>query len=339
MEKKLLKKESIAALLEALQRAGKHVYAPCEREGRVDFAAVKSAGEIAADYVQTVQSAKTVFFPKVEKLFAFKNDGKSSEVADRAAEPFPEIVLFGVRPCDAAAVDALRAIFTWDYQDVFFKTRLEKTAIIGLSCAKGDDFCFCTSMGGDPGDTRGSDILLTRLSGGDYLAEIVSEKGRALAAAAPELFLDPPAEAKEANLARIEKRFDGAAMREKLQRAFDDIELWTKQSLRCLGCGACAYVCPACACFDIQDEGTPRQGQRLRCWDSCGFGQFTLHTSGHNPREIQSQRWRQRVMHKLAYMPDRLQVSGCVGCGRCSRSCPVDMNLCEHIQAIAEANV
>ena len=66
-----------------------------------------------------------------------------------------------IRPCEAKAFAALDAVFNWDYRDKFFNARIEKLAVIGVSCTRADEACFCTSVGGGPADPAGSDILLT----------------------------------------------------------------------------------------------------------------------------------------------------------------------------------
>ena len=80
---------------------------------------------------------------------------------------------------------------------------------------------------------------------------------------------------------------------------------WQSLTRRCLGCGACAYTCPTCHCFDIVDEGNAAGGVRVRNWDACQFAMFTAHASGHNPRSVQSQRQRQRIYHKFQVYPEK----------------------------------
>ncbi|MFH0864902.1 MAG: 4Fe-4S dicluster domain-containing protein [Bacteroidota bacterium] len=335
MEKKIISKASLEKLVSQLSAEGKIFYAPVKKDEVLNFERISSLKEMADDYILTVQSAKSIVFPKVEKLYDFETTKEGVTIKDVDIASIPEIVLLGARPCDAAAFGSLNAIFTWDYKDTVFVTRLKRTTVIGFSCHTFDEYCFCTSVGLSPGGTKGSDILLTKIDDNSYLAEIISEKGNEILTKHPGLFVPSPDVEKEKYIADVPERFNLKEVSENLKEFFES-DIWLEQSLRCLGCGACAFVCPTCACFDIQDENSGKCGSRLRCWDSCGFSLFTLHTSGHNPREAQSQRWRQRVMHKFSYMPDRLDVTGCVGCGRCSRACPVDMNLLEYMIKLAE---
>ncbi len=330
IEKKLIKKASLEKLFEKLQAKGNKIFAPVSKDGKTEFQYNPSYAEVTYDHIQTTQSLKNTVFPKIENLIRFKTDRSGVEVTEVDLTQVPSLVLWGVHPCDAAGFNALRSIFMWDYKDEYFNSRLQKIAVIGLSCHKSDDNCFCTSVGLNSGGTQGSDILLTKLSSGDFLAEIITEKGKAIVNEASELFQAAPSEPKEGNLSQVKQQFSHEKVTNNLAGAFEH-PFWVENSLRCIGCGACAFVCPACACFDIQDETKGKNGKRLRCWDSCGFGLFTIHTSGHNPREVQSQRWRQRILHKFSYMPERNESLGCIGCGRCSRACPVDMNILEQL--------
>lgn len=60
------------------------------------------------------------------------------------------------------------------------------------------------------------------------------------------------------------------------------------------------------------------------------FPNFTIHTTGHNPRGTKLMRVRQRFMHKLKYHQSKYDKGiMCVGCGRCVTSCPVNIDIRE----------
>jgi formate hydrogenlyase subunit 6/NADH:ubiquinone oxidoreductase subunit I len=329
--RKLIRKQSLEKLYNNIA-ANRKVYAPVGKaDKQIEYRYNPGFAEITFEHIRSTLSVKNVVFPKVENLFYYNNARTESTIRDIDLNKIPEVVLWGTHPCDNAALDALRSIFCWDIKDEFFSKRMEKLTVIGLSCHLSDEYCFCTSVGLAPDSSKGSDILLSRLHNGDYLAYILTEKGNEIVFSAADLF--EPFSDEKVSLTEVKQKFSHDQVTKKLTKAFDH-PFWIENSLRCIGCGACAYVCPTCACFDIQDETRGKDGKRYRCWDSCGFGLFTLHTSGHNPRQVQSQRWRQRIMHKFSYMPERNESLGCVGCGRCSSGCPVDMNIAEQLEII-----
>jgi ferredoxin len=109
--------------------------------------------------------------------------------------------------------------------------------------------------------------------------------------------------------------------------------IWEKLTQECVDCGICTFLCPTCHCFDIQDEGNPDRGERVRLWDACMFYEYTKTHAG-QPRATHAQRYRQRIMHKFQYYPRNFGKVLCVGCGRCIQHCPVNIDLRKVLRAV-----
>ena len=69
-----------------------------------------------------------------------------------------------------------------------------------------------------------------------------------------------------------------------------------------------------------------QDGERRRRWDSCQLDEFARVAGGENFREHQAARLRHRFMRKGRYLIEKYGELGCVGCGRCARSCLVDIS-------------
>ncbi|MGB9712743.1 MAG: 4Fe-4S dicluster domain-containing protein [Dissulfurimicrobium sp.] len=303
---------------------------------RINKANISDALEIPAGAPKT--PIKTFFFPQPEIILTFSARHTDQDAWLPRAETIDvdgRRVLFGVRPCDARSIMLNAMPFEGD---PYFRALLERTVIVGFSCGTQCSTCFCRLVGGSPYGTDGLDILITEMDDG-LVAEVLTHKGEDLLLKAADgkgdatnediaclRALRSAVDTAEGQISRLDE-----VLRSKDMTSLYNRDIWQPLSESCINCGACTFLCPTCYCFDIQDEIICGQGRRIRCWDSCMFPLFTLHASGHNPRGEALKRVRNRFMHKLKYFPDRFGFVSCVGCGRCIRECPVNIDIREVI--------
>ncbi len=326
---------SVAALrrlVESWIAAGKRVAGPRRvKEGLVLYQSLAVAEQLLLEgFIRPRNSIKEFVFPRHETLYRYRFQGKQIELAD-VEPPTVEQIIVAARPCDAASLPILDPVFNWDFQDSLYNRRRELTTVVTLACREHDADCFCTSVGSGPADPRGSDVLLIDLGEQSYEVRCLTEKGTQLVSGHTE------SSPKSATIpAGPPPRVDLEAVRALLARGFEGAD-WQTPTRRCLGCGACAYTCPTCHCFDMVDEGNAAGGVRARNWDACQFAMFTLHASGHNPRQVQAQRQRQRIYHKFQFYPEKFGTLLCTGCGNCTRKCPVGLGVRPVLESLAAA--
>ncbi|MQY60409.1 sulfite reductase [bacterium] len=337
---KILSKKTLPQWVKKLESYT--IYAPIKNGDLWNYEVIKNSEIIDLDYLNTVLSPKKIIFPQREVLLEFST---SNEEELKVNEVLPEetpSVIFGVRPCDAKALTLTDKVFGGDFKDPYYWKRRNSTALVGLACnTPPSPNCFCLSVDGSPHSKEGLDILMTDL-GDKYYAKSFTKKGDELLNLAKAFFKNPTAKDKK-DLEKIQ-----AESKKKIQRQIKDTKkippklkemfnssFWDEESLSCLRCGICTYLCPTCHCFDMNDEVTsssPIKGERVRTWDNCQFPDFTMHSSGHNPRPDKAARLRQRILHKFQYFVELYKNYQCTGCGRCISKCPVGIDIIEVLE-------
>ena len=314
------------------------VFGPVSQGQYHELTELKASDEIDLTYQNTRLSPKGLFHPHSERMFQFslaKGDPEAGIVKE-APKDYSSRLILGIRPCDAMAFRLVDVNFdTAAFKDPWWTRRRAITTIVGLGCNEPCRSCFCTSVGTGPFDPSGLDALLTDVGGG-FILQAITEKGKELldgisdGEPVPSAATEKAVQLKKSAEAQLVTQFDPKAIAEKDMLELFNASFWDEVQFSCINCGTCTFLCPTCWCFDIQDEVCETQGDRIRIWDSCMFPLFTLHGSGHNPRSQKLQRVRQRFMHKLKYYQDKYQGGvACVGCGRCVKYCPVNIDIRE----------
>jgi ferredoxin len=316
----------LSALIE-----GCDVYGPIKKEGFPAFGEITRPSELALGHGPTHISAKGYLFPPREVLLSFDLD--AAEGSHRAVVEARDQVLIGLNACDIHGLNLMDRVFAHGTPDANYLARRARTIIIGTDCVP-DAYCFCESMKTGVVE-EGFDLFLNKVASG-FLVSFGSDRGREL--------LSGKIKGRKARMAELKALEKARSRRKKLfetridadpselpsiYSASDDSPVWDKIGKICYGCGSCNTVCPTCYCFDVRDEMTTnlKSGERVRVWDACTLEDFSKVAGGHSFRGSRAARLRHRFNRKFNYLAERNGALSCVGCGRCSRTCLVEINI------------
>jgi ferredoxin len=336
----ILDKGALSPLVKALM-ANYQVIGPRAKGPKFAFGPIVDPTQLRLDYNTTILPPKKALQPPEERLATFTTKEPHIEpVID--ARP---TVLLGVHTCDLHAINLLDKAFSEDYPDAHYLARRQQTVIVSLECLEPcDEHSFCKSMGTLAADT-GYDLHLTDL-GAAYAVDVATETGEQLLSR-----YGTVSEATDTELRRLNEvlgakwprftyrlDFDAAELPALLSTAYAH-PLWEELGERCLACGSCTNVCPTCYCFNVFDEVNMAltEGERRRRWDSCQLDEFARVAGGENFREARAGRQRHRFMRKGKYIYEKFDELGCVGCGRCVRTCVANISIVDGFNTVHAA--
>jgi ferredoxin len=316
----------------AKMMGGYRVVGPVAKGTQFAFNEIGDPEDLRLDYNTSILPPKKYLQPQEERLMTFSHTGKTT-VVETTIEADPTVIM-GVHTCDLHAIGVLDKAFEGDYPDAHYLRRRRNMLLVGIECLEPcDEHSFCKSMGTLTA-SEGYDLHLTDL-GEAYAVDVGSEQGRKLLEERADAY-----PATEADMQQLNKVLSAKWPRFPYKLELDVGELsplmsqsyhspvWAELADICLACGQCTLVCPTCFCFNVYDEVELdlQDGERYRRWDSCQLDEFARVAGGENFREHQAARLRHRFMRKGRYLIEKYEELGCVGCGRCARSCLVDIS-------------
>lgn len=346
----LIDKRALNEIIQALSEKGYQVIGPKIESDAIVLATIGSMDELpvgikdeqSAGRYRLLEGEKNTIFgfsngahslklflnPPKQRLYKTKRKSKGLEISN--PEETQKIAFIGVRACDICALKALDRVFKDDNN---YKKRRDNIFILAVNCTSHSDVCFCSSVNTGPEVKDNYDLLLTEMDN-DFFLEVATEKGQEIIKGITQKEPDDNEIRKKDELLRktkegMKKTLNTEGLPESLYERVNS-PLWEEIAKKDLSCGNCTMVCPTCFCntsFDISDfEGENTERQRL--WDSC-FSLGFARVHGGSFRASRQARYRQWLMHKLAYWIEQYGMPGCVGCGRCITWCPASIDITE----------
>jgi len=280
------------------------------------------AGGIDFNYLPTLRSAKEFFFPANEDTFVF-NKRKNQVAIPTQGKPF---IIFGLNQRDLEALIQLDEIMEKPNVDFFYFQKRKMATIIGLI--------------NEPVKTpAGGDLILIKINDEQYEAMPLTEKGRTLVKKRffkkeSAVITNVGAKSEEIMPRLKQLLLDPEFLADVIKWSWrQDLAIWDELATLCLGCGICAYVCPLCHCFSVEDKVDLNGKTCIRCrsWDACTLPKFSQVSGGYNFHKTIRERYYNWFFHKFVRAYKEYGKSQCVACGRCQKYCPAKIDIEKYI--------
>lgn len=273
-------------------------------------------------------SFKKYFLPPKQRIFSLSKNGKiKTEKAPK------KILIFGLNAEDISALIYFDEIMSKPYKDFFYFQNRNKSIVIGITENKTENI-------------SGGDIILQKTEN-HYIIITNTKKGRNLINKYKDFFeekndvygTETATENESENKWKKEIKnliLDPELLKDAVLQSRES-KIWEELAKICLGCGICAYVCPLCHCFEIEDS-VKLNGECIRCrkWDSCVLPSFSKISGGHSFRPALKDRYYNWFYHKFVRGYLEYGASQCAGCERCKLNCPAGIDILDVLKKILE---
>ena len=303
-------------------------------EGHLHLLELKDSANLYLGTELPLDSWKFYMLPPDQKMFEYKGE-KIKEVLPNMKNQ----ILLGVSILDMQALTLLNQVYE---KDVYYQEIKKKTIVIGTSLVPEENFNqFFEIFEENKLEHLQFDIFLA-VQKNDYKIFTGSEDGQRLL----DKFGYKDYQHIEYAGPIREEGLDVQMMNimDSMQN-YHDQKIWDELGQRCIQCGKCTIACPVCFCFRMYDQANLEKdtGERNRCWDSCFYNEFTQVAGPapaapkHRLMNITAQKIYFWYEHHFVRTPSSFHVPGCVGCGRCTRTCPANIDIKQTIQDILKA--
>jgi sulfhydrogenase subunit beta (sulfur reductase) len=302
------------------------IFAPQKTVDGLRITEVKDFSEIDWSGKMPDDPWKRLFLPAREKLFDInKKTGELKEIVGQQ----PKVMCLGMNVLDLKALMLFDLVFA---NDVYYQNRRENTIVVGYSADWPAEYkklkVFSYNFEEDVLEHLHFDIFIAGIKGKRIIFYSGSSIGRKLL--------------EEAGIKEFKNiKFAGAIaeegpdqrmiqIKEKFERSADH-SLWDQLDKICIACGKCSIACPTCFCFDLEDKMNPENSRRDRVWGNCFYNDFSLVAGGHKELDSVKSKIYFWYLHKFLRIPEEYKVPGCVSCGRCTKVCPVGIDIAKNI--------